>query len=151
MLIENFAADARQAALRAHQSIADIRPIIPRGWQAWRALIKESAKSEFVQHKREPVASFISSPPPPPRNTMAGTGPSSAGLRRRAGAAGAGANGRTSSDAGRAAAGGSANSFSVRMYADDAPGLKVGPMAVLLTSLAYIAAVVLLHISSKLR
>lgn len=82
---------------------------------------------------------------------MAGNGPTSSGLRRRAGAgAGSGMN-RAASDAGRAAAGGSASSFSVRMYADDAPGLKVGPMAVLLTSLVYISAVVLLHISSKLR
>lgn len=69
--------------------------------------------------------------------------------RRATGASGGGS--RASSDAGRAAAGGSANSFSVRMYADDAPGLKVGPMAVLLTSLVYIGAVVLLHISAKLR
>lgn len=81
---------------------------------------------------------------------MPANGPSAAGMRRRAGA-GSGAVSRAASDAGRAASGGSASSFSVRMYADDAPGLKVGPMAVVISSLVYIAAVVLLHISSKLR
>ncbi len=72
-------------------------------------------------------------------------------MRRRAGGSSGSGASRASNEVGRANAGGSASSFSVRMYADDAPGLKVGPMAVLLTSLIYIAAVVLLHISSKLR
>lgn len=72
--------------------------------------------------------------------------------RRRAIGSGSGSSSsRASSDAGRVATSGNAGSFSVRMYADDAPGLKVGPMAVLITSLVYIGAVVLLHISSKLR
>ena len=39
----------------------------------------------------------------------------------------------------------------LRFYTDDAPGLKVGPTAVLVMSLLFIAFVVLLHIWGKFR
>mmetsp|Transcript_17544 Transcript_17544/g.36425 ORF Transcript_17544/g.36425 Transcript_17544/m.36425 type:complete len:97 (+) Transcript_17544:74-364(+) len=44
-----------------------------------------------------------------------------------------------------------AGMFSLRMYNEDAPGLKVGPTAVLVTSLVYIGIVILLHIYGRLR
>ena len=39
----------------------------------------------------------------------------------------------------------------LRFYTDDAPGLKIGPTAVLVMSLLFIAFVVLLHIWGKFR
>lgn len=39
----------------------------------------------------------------------------------------------------------------LRFYNDDAPGLKIGPTAVLVLSLLFIAFVVLLHIWGKFR
>jgi protein transport protein SEC61 subunit beta len=39
----------------------------------------------------------------------------------------------------------------LRFYTDDAPGLKIGPTTVLVTSLLFIAFVVLLHIWGKFR
>mmetsp|Transcript_17448 Transcript_17448/g.30379 ORF Transcript_17448/g.30379 Transcript_17448/m.30379 type:complete len:102 (-) Transcript_17448:255-560(-) len=41
--------------------------------------------------------------------------------------------------------------FSLRLYNDDAPGIRVGPTAVLVTSLVYIALVIMLHIWAKFR
>mmetsp|Transcript_27613 Transcript_27613/g.108230 ORF Transcript_27613/g.108230 Transcript_27613/m.108230 type:complete len:103 (+) Transcript_27613:164-472(+) len=41
--------------------------------------------------------------------------------------------------------------FAIRAYDEDTPGLKVGPTSVLITSLVYIASVVLLHIWGKFR
>merc|ERR1719247_3252596 len=38
----------------------------------------------------------------------------------------------------------------LRFYTDDAPGLKIGPVTVLVVSLIYIGCVVLLHIWGKL-
>lgn len=38
----------------------------------------------------------------------------------------------------------------MRFYTDDTPGIKVGPTTVLVLSLLYIGAVVLLHIGGKL-
>lgn len=46
--------------------------------------------------------------------------------------------------------GGAGSGGILRFYTDDAPGLKIGPVTVLVTSLIYIACVVLLHISAKL-
>jgi protein transport protein SEC61 subunit beta len=39
----------------------------------------------------------------------------------------------------------------LRFYTDDAPGLKIGPTTVLVSSLLFIAFVVLLHIWGKFR
>ena len=39
----------------------------------------------------------------------------------------------------------------LKLYTEDAPGLQIGPTAVLLTSLIYIAVVVVLHIIGKIR
>ena len=38
-----------------------------------------------------------------------------------------------------------------KIYTDDTPGVKVGPTTVLVVSLIYMAAVVILHIVAKLR
>mmetsp|Transcript_7978 Transcript_7978/g.19917 ORF Transcript_7978/g.19917 Transcript_7978/m.19917 type:complete len:83 (-) Transcript_7978:99-347(-) len=50
-------------------------------------------------------------------------------------------------------AGGASNSgmLSLRLYSDDAPGLKVGPTVILVTSLVYIAIVIILHVWAKFR
>lgn len=39
----------------------------------------------------------------------------------------------------------------LKLYSEDAPGLQIGPTAVLLTCLIYIGAVVILHIVGKIR
>uniref|UniRef100_A0A7S4B3S2 Protein transport protein Sec61 subunit beta n=1 Tax=Chrysotila carterae TaxID=13221 RepID=A0A7S4B3S2_CHRCT len=47
--------------------------------------------------------------------------------------------------------GGGGGAGILRFYTDDAPGLKIGPTAVLVLSLLFIAFVVLLHIWGKFR
>jgi len=46
--------------------------------------------------------------------------------------------------------GGADNAGLLRFYTDDAPGLKIGPTTVLVLSLLFIGAVVMLHIWGKL-
>ncbi|KAJ2377195.1 hypothetical protein IW150_001519 [Coemansia sp. RSA 2607] len=72
-----------------------------------------------------------------PRNLRARRGGSSAGNR-------GGASGRQVSRAT-----GSTQTM-MRLYSDDAPGLKVDPVVVLVLSLVFIASVFLLHIYGKL-
>ncbi|OSX79628.1 hypothetical protein BU14_0074s0058 [Porphyra umbilicalis] len=81
------------------------------------------------------------------------------GIRRRANAAGAtasgGGGGASSGGGGRGATpaanrGSASGGLSLRLYSDDAPGLKVGPMTVIVSSLVYIVIVCLLHISNRL-
>lgn len=71
------------------------------------------------------------------------SGATSTALRKR---------GPTRSAAGRGGAGvGGGQSGILRFYTDEAPGLKIGPTAVLVLSLLFIAFVVLLHIWGKFR
>jgi len=46
-------------------------------------------------------------------------------------------------------AGGGSSSTMMKLYTDDAPGLKVDPVVVIVLSLAFIASVFLLHIYGK--
>jgi protein transport protein SEC61 subunit beta len=55
----------------------------------------------------------------------------------------------TRSRPGSAAAGGSASAGVWRFYTEDSPGLKVGPVPVLVMSLIFIASVFMLHIWGK--
>merc|ERR1711871_1560439 len=65
--------------------------------------------------------------------------------------AGAGAPARrTKPSTGGAMVGNQAGGGILRFYTDDAPGLKIGPVTVLVVSLIYIGCVVLLHIWGKL-
>lgn len=73
-----------------------------------------------------------------PRNTGGG-----AGARQRKSTA------PTRSRPGAAAAGGGASAGMWRFYTEDSPGLKVGPVPVLVMSLIFIASVFLLHIWGK--
>mmetsp|Transcript_2728 Transcript_2728/g.8276 ORF Transcript_2728/g.8276 Transcript_2728/m.8276 type:complete len:100 (-) Transcript_2728:2031-2330(-) len=77
------------------------------------------------------------------------TGPSTEGLRSRTAASKASAPKTSAKSVAKAPA--SNGGFSLRFYDDDAPGLKVGPTAVLVTSLVYIACVILLHLWGKFR
>lgn len=45
--------------------------------------------------------------------------------------------------------GGASSAGILRFYTDEAPGLRVGPQVVLVSSLAFIGVVVLLHIWAK--
>ena len=53
--------------------------------------------------------------------------------------------------AGAAAPGRSATSNILQFYAEDSPGLQVGPTTVLIASLSFVGIVVLLHIWGKFR
>ncbi|PXF48380.1 Protein transport protein SBH2 [Gracilariopsis chorda] len=81
------------------------------------------------------------------KSKMSGTGPSAAGLRKRMATAGP-ARGRAQSPA-PARQGGSSGAFSVRLYNDTAPGFKVGPFFVVMSSIIYLVVVVALHIISR--
>lgn len=83
-------------------------------------------------------------PNPSQLKKMSGTGPSAAGLRRRT-AGSASSKGRSSSAAAPGSQGGTAGSFSVRLYNDSAPGFKVGPFFVVMSSIVYLVVVVMLH------
>ncbi|KZT25975.1 Pre protein translocase Sec Sec61-beta subunit [Neolentinus lepideus HHB14362 ss-1] len=48
-----------------------------------------------------------------------------------------------------AGAGGSSNTM-LKLYTDDAPGLRVDPFVVLILSLSFIASIFFLHISAKI-
>ncbi|KAI8326147.1 hypothetical protein GQ54DRAFT_301477 [Martensiomyces pterosporus] len=83
---------------------------------------------------------FINSPVP------AGAGPRN--LRaRRGGSSSSSRGGATGRQVSRAT--GSTQTM-MRLYSDDAPGLKVDPVVVLVLSLVFIASVFLLHIYGKL-
>ena len=58
---------------------------------------------------------------------------------------------RPSASAGQAPRNMGGSAGILRFYTDDAPGLKIGPTTVLVTSLLFIAFGVLLHISGKFR
>mmetsp|Transcript_5090 Transcript_5090/g.8886 ORF Transcript_5090/g.8886 Transcript_5090/m.8886 type:complete len:100 (-) Transcript_5090:126-425(-) len=75
------------------------------------------------------------------------------GLRKRAppGATSAGSSSKPSARPAGMQNNAAQGLFSLRLYNDDAPGLRVGPTAVLVFSLVYIASVVLLHVWAKLR
>ena len=60
------------------------------------------------------------------------------------------ASGSKSSSGGQRSSVGSSAGI-LRFYTDDAPGLKIGPTTVLVSSLLFIAFVVLLHIWGKFR
>lgn len=76
---------------------------------------------------------------------MSGVGPSASGLRKRATGASAG-RARSGSSPAPGTQGGTAGSFSVRLYNDSAPGFKVGPFFVVMSSIVYLVVVVMLHI-----
>lgn len=77
---------------------------------------------------------------------MSGVGPSSSGLRKRS-TTSSSSRGRTSTSGPTPGSqGGSAGAFSVRLYNDSAPGFKVGPFFVVISSIIYLVVVVLLHI-----
>jgi protein transport protein SEC61 subunit beta len=78
---------------------------------------------------------------------MSATGPSAAGLRKRTTQAGA-STGSTRAPAG--SQGGTAGGFSVRLYNDASPGFKVGPYFVVMSSVVYLVAVILLHIWGRI-
>ncbi|KAA8499217.1 Protein transport protein Sec61 subunit beta [Porphyridium purpureum] len=86
------------------------------------------------------------------RGSNANPAPSAAGLRKRA-PAGASAPSKPAARSRAAAPPPTAAQglFSLRMYNDEAPGIRVGPTTVLVTSLVYIAIVIMLHIWAKFR
>ena len=67
--------------------------------------------------------------------------------QRKGGAAGSSSAGRASAAGGRA--GGTSSGGMWRFYTDDSPGIKVGPVPVLVMSLLFIACVFMLHIWGK--
>lgn len=76
----------------------------------------------------------------------------SPGRAARAGSGGTGVRqrrGGPSSGAGRAARGGMNSGGLWRFYTEDATGLKIGPVPVLVMSLVFIASVFILHIWGK--
>lgn len=79
---------------------------------------------------------------------MSGVGPSAAGMRKRNVGAGPGAGRSRSASSGPSAGNqaGNAGAFSVRLYNETAPGFKVGPFFVVISSIVYLVIVVMLHI-----
>jgi Sec61beta family len=77
---------------------------------------------------------------------MSAAGPSAGGLRKRTAAPGAGSSARAPAGS----QGGTAGGFSVRLYNDASPGFKVGPYFVVMSSVVYLVAVVLLHIWGRI-
>jgi protein transport protein SEC61 subunit beta len=73
---------------------------------------------------------------------VAGPRSSGAGVRQRKSTA-------TATTRSRPGAGGSASTGVWRFYTEDSPGLKVGPVPVLVMSLIFIASVFMLHIWGK--
>lgn len=96
--------------------------------------------------------SYNAARPAPPRgdeSKMSAPGSSAAGLRQRRG--GASGKSRPSSSAPTPGSqGGTAGAFSVRLYNDAAPGFKVGPFFVVMSSIVYLVVVVFLHIWGRL-
>ncbi|KAJ2741028.1 hypothetical protein GGI20_005470 [Coemansia sp. BCRC 34301] len=79
----------------------------------------------------------------------AGDGPRN--LRaRRGGSTASGRSGGGASGGQQVSRGTGSTSTMMRLYTDDAPGLKVDPVVVLVLSLVFIASVFLLHIYGKL-
>jgi len=78
-----------------------------------------------------------------PRSTSSSRPGGGAGARQRKGAGGGGA--RTV----ETRAGGTSSGGMWRFYSDDSPGIKVGPVPVLVMSLLFIACVFMLHIWGK--
>ena len=81
---------------------------------------------------------------------MSAVGPSAAGMRKRAGGSASGKGRSASSAAAPGSQGGTAGAFSVRLYNDAAPGFKVGPFFIVMSSIVYIVVVVMLHIWGRL-
>ncbi|KAN0082526.1 Sec61beta family domain containing protein [Tylopilus felleus] len=71
--------------------------------------------------------------------------PPGAQIRRRAGGSQASKPNST-----RAAGAGGSSGTLLKLYTDDAPGLRVDPYVVLILSLAFIGSIFFLHISAKL-
>ncbi|KAJ2040380.1 hypothetical protein GGI09_003677 [Coemansia sp. S100] len=78
----------------------------------------------------------------------AGDGPRN--LRARRGGSTASSRGGASGSGGQVSRATGSTSTMMRLYTDDAPGLKVDPVVVLVLSLVFIASVFLLHIYGKL-
>jgi hypothetical protein len=76
---------------------------------------------------------------------MSSTAPP-AGLRKRATGSSAGGGG----GAPAGSQGGSAGSFSVRLYNEASPGFKVGPYFIVMASVVYLVCVVVLHIWGRI-
>jgi len=77
-------------------------------------------------------------------------GPAGTVRQRRTGgtgASGGGSSGRNTTRTTTTAAGNSAGMW--RFYTDDSPGIKIGPVPVLIMSLVFIASVFVLHIWGK--
>ncbi|GAA5832057.1 hypothetical protein JCM11251_002803 [Rhodosporidiobolus azoricus] len=85
----------------------------------------------------------------PPARIPGATGPQ---MRRRAAALTAAASGKNADAPGsaRAAGAGGSSSTMMRLYTDEAPGLKVDPVIVLSLAVVFIFSVVSLHLLSKL-
>merc|ERR1712012_1333329 len=100
-----------------------------------------SFRSQFRQHRLSmpgPAASATNVGAGSPRTTSS---PRAGGARQRKGA---------SSGAVRTTrAGGTSSGGMWRFYTDDSPGIKVGPVPVLVMSLLFIACVFMLHIWGK--
>ena len=80
---------------------------------------------------------------------MSATGPSASNLRRRVGASSAKSRSSGSAPA-PGSQGGTAGAYSVRLYNDAAPGFKVGPFFVVVSSVVYIVSIVMLHIWGRI-
>ncbi|CAF3100172.1 unnamed protein product [Rotaria socialis] len=90
--------------------------------------------------------------PASPSGTTVGKGDSGKSAGPRTTGSGAGVRQRkatTTTARSRPAAGGGASAGVWRFYTEDSPGLKVGPVPVLVMSLIFIASVFMLHIWGK--
>ncbi|CAF1081387.1 unnamed protein product [Adineta steineri] len=91
--------------------------------------------------------------PASPSGTTVGKGDTGKAAGPRASAGGAGLRQRksttTTAARSRPGAGGGASAGVWRFYTEDSPGLKVGPVPVLVMSLIFIASVFMLHIWGK--
>jgi len=89
--------------------------------------------------------------PASPSGTTVGKGDSGKSAGPRSTGSGAGVRQRksTTTTRSRPGAGGGASAGVWRFYTEDSPGLKVGPVPVLVMSLIFIASVFMLHIWGK--
>ena len=93
-------------------------------------------------------------PGPAASNTNVGAGSPRTTSSPRAGGSAGGARQRKGTSSGRttttaARAGGTSSGGMWRFYTDDSPGVKVGPVPVLVMALLFIACVFMLHIWGK--
>ncbi|XP_023323553.1 protein transport protein Sec61 subunit beta [Eurytemora carolleeae] len=88
-------------------------------------------------------------PGPAASNTNVGAGSPRTGSSPRAGGGGAVRQRKGASTTTTTRAGGTSSGGMWRFYTDDSPGVKVGPVPVLVMSLLFIACVFMLHIWGK--